>query len=406
MRQATSTWRRSRFAVVLGAIACPAAVLAQATSPLPLAHAAPYSGASSTMITVPAYRDAILAGRNAVADYLTKRGVPGAAVALSIGGVLIWSEGFGLADVEQGVPVTPSTRFRSGSVAKPISTAIAARLHDMDRLDFDTPVQKLVPTFPVRSKPITFRMLVGMLSGLRHYRLGTDDFFNSKKYDDVLQYVDTFKNDPLVGEPGAQFFYSSPGVNLAGAMTQAAGGKPFPVLAQELVFGPLGMTATTLDRNEDIIPQRTRFYERTGGERTYRIRTSSWGNGERGILLNAPYSDNSNKFPSGGYLTTPEDLLRFGNAMLSPGFLKAGTLTELFTEQHTSSGKATGYGMSWFLDKDERGDPIYWHSGSSVGGNSMLILYPRQKLVIAMQTNLTDSNMGQLPRRLAKLFMK
>jgi CubicO group peptidase (beta-lactamase class C family) len=280
----------------------------------------------------------------------------------------------------------------------------AAILHDRGKLDFDAPVQSLVPGFPVKGRPITFRMLAGMQGGFRHYRLGSDDFFNSKKYDNVLDYLETFKNDPLIAEPGARFFYSSPGTNLQGAMTQAAGGKPFPDLVQGLVFEPLGMVHTVADRNEEIIPHRVRYYERTGGERTYRIRQTSWGNGERGVLLNAPYSDNSNKFPSGGYLTTPEDLLKFGNAHLRPGFLQADTLRQLFTEQKTRDGKPTGYGMNWFIDKDPSGAPIYWHSGSSVGGNSMLILYPKQGVVLAMQTNLTDSNLKELPRQLAALF--
>lgn len=395
-----------RAAAAAGALALAALgaspAIAQATSPETLAHAGPYAQHSTT----PSRRAAVAASRKLVADYMAARGVPGLSVAVSVEGVTVWSEGFGLADVEQGVPVTPATLFRTGSVAKPMSMSAAAILHDRGKLDFDATVQSLVPSFPAKSRPITFRMLAGMLGGLRHYRLGSDDFFNAKRYDNVLDYVGTFKDDPLIAEPGTRFFYSSPGTNLQGAMTQAAGGKPFPELVQELVFEPLGMVHTIADRNEDIIPHRVRYYERTGGERTYRIRQSSWGNGERGVLLNAPYSDNSNKFPSGGYLTTPEDLLKFGNAHLRPGFLKGDTLRQLFTEQRTADGKPTGYGMNWFIDKAPDGSPIYWHSGSSVGGNSMLILYPRQNLVLAMQTNLTDSNLGELPRQLSALFMR
>lgn len=394
----------SRLAASAAAVAiiAPISAGAQVTQAQPLAPAGPYAQHVST----PGRQAAITEGRRMVGAYMAARGVPGLSVAVSIDRVKVWSEGFGLADVEQGVPVTPATVFRTGSVAKPISMAAAAVLHDQGKLDFDATVQSLVPNFPVKSKPITFRMLAGMMGGFRHYRLGSDDFFNSKRYDNVLDYLETFKNDPLVAEPGTKFFYSSPGTNLQGAMTQAAGGKPFPDLVQTLVFEPLGMVHTLPDRNEEIIAHRARYYERTGGERTYRIRQSSWGDGTRGVLLNAPYSDNSNKFPSGGYLTTPEDLLIFGQAMLSPGFLKADTLRQLFTEQKTADGKGTGYGMNWFIDKDAAGDPIYWHSGSSVGGNSMLILYPRRKLVIAVQTNLTDSNLKDLPRRLAALFME
>lgn len=393
-------------AAAVALAAAPQSVLAQATAPQPLAHAAPFA----EHLPTPARADAVARGRQLVADFMTRRGVPGAAVAVSVDGRLVWSEGFGLADVEQGVPVTTATRFRSGSTAKPMSMAAAAVLHDQGKLDFDTPVQTLVPTFPRKgATPITFRMLANMLGGLRHYRLGSDDFFSPIRYDDVLQYVDTFKDEPLVAEPGTKFLYSSPGTNLQGAMTQAAGGKPFPDLVQELVFGPLGMVHTTADRNEEIIPGRTRYYERTGGERTYRIRRTSWGaEGQppsRGVLLNAPYTDNSNKFPSGGYMTTPEDLVKFGQAHLRPGFLKAETLRELFTEGRTKDGKGTGYGMNWFLGKDAAGRTLRWHSGSSVGGNSILLVYPDQKLVLAMQTNLTDSEMEGLPRELAALFL-
>lgn len=400
------TLRRRGVAAWLAAVSLAAlapAAQAQATQPQLLNHAGPYG--TSADVTTPAHADAIRAGRQMVAEYMARRGVPGASVAMSVNGRLVWSEGFGLADVEQGVPVTPSTRFRSGSTAKPMSMAAAAVLHDQGRLDFDTVVQDLVPDFPVHSRPITFRMLAGMLGGLRHYRIGTDDFFSPHRYSDVLEYVETFKNDPLIAEPGAQYLYSSPGTNLQGAMTQAAGGKPFPVLMQELVFGPLGMTSTTPDWNEAIIPNRTRYYERTGGNRTYRIRESSWGDGERGVLLNAPYTDNTNKFPSGGYLTTPEDLVTFGNTMLAPGFYAAETLAELVTVQHTTDGRPTGYGMNWRVAQ-ENGELTYSHGGASVGGNSMLIVYPNRQAVFAMQTNLTDSELGDLPERLARLFLK
>ncbi len=349
---------------------------------------------------------AIAAARTAITDYMTRRGVPGLSVSVSINGVRAWSEGFGFADVEQGVPVTPSTRFRSGSTAKPMSMAAAAVLHDQGRLDFDTRVQALIPDFPDKGHPITFRMLAGHLGGFRHYPPDGSEFFNTRPYSNVLETLDVFKNDPLVGVPGEIYNYSSNGTNLQGAMTQAAGGKPFLELVQTLVFSPLGMTSTSPDRVEDIIPGRTRYYERTGGQATYRIRKTSRGNGERGVLLNAPFTDNSNKFPSGGYITTPDDLVTFGTAHLQPGFLKADTLRQLFTSQKTADGKETGYGMNWDIGADHDGVPTIRHTGSSVGGNSIILMYPKQKVVLAIQTNLTDSRLADLPETLGSLFLK
>ena len=375
---------------------------AQPAAPFPsVSHAAPYAAVSPAT----AYDAAIRQARAAIAAYMTREGVPGLSIAVSLNGVRAWSEGFGYADVEQGVSVTPSTRFRSGSTAKPLSMAAAAVLHDQGKLDFDTRVQDLIPTFPDKGGRITFRMLAGHLGGFRHYPPDGSEFFNTRHYDDVLDTLDVFKNDPLVGPPGAQYNYSSNGTNLQGAMTQVAGGKPFLELMQALVFGPLGMVSTTPDRVEDIIPLRARYYERTGGKPTYHLRKSSWGNGERGMLLNAPFTDNSNKFPSGGYLTTPEDLVTFGNAHLQPGFLKADTLRQLFTSQKTADGRETGYGMNWHIDADHDGVPTIRHTGSSVGGNSIILMYPRQRVVLSIQTNLTDSRLGDLPETIGSLFL-
>ena len=78
----------------------------------------------------------------------------------------------------------------------------------------------------------------------------------------------------------------------------------------------------------------------------------------------------------------------------------------LFTPQKTTDGKATGYGMNWHIDADHDGVPTLRHTGSSVGGNSIILIYPRQRLVLAIQTNLTDSRLGELPETVGSLFLK
>lgn len=391
MSRSTITSRRMLTLALLGSLVCaPAAILAQ--------RAAPYA----EVVTTPRSAEAIRQAQELVDAFMTLRGVPGVSVAVGIDQRIVWSQGFGFANVEQGVPVTPLTRFRSGSVAKPITMSAAAILYDRGKLDFDATVQKYIPSFPDKGGPITLRMLGGHLSGIRHYPLNGNEFFNDKPTN-VMDALSIFQNDPLLFKPGTKYSYSSYGTNLLGAIVQVAAGQDFLTFLQENIFEPLGMRSTSGDYGDRIIPYRTSFYERTGGKPSYHVRQSSWGSGERGVLLNAPYTDNSNKYPSGGLVTTPEDLVRFGFAHLSGSFLKPETVKMLFTSQRTAAGQETGYGMNWQIRLDQ-GRRTISHSGSSVGGNSFLLLYPDEKLVLAIQSNLTDSNFQDLPQRIARLF--
>lgn len=392
--------------LLLLTLAMPAMALAQpASAPSPvraIGTAAPYS----SVVTSPRRAVAIKSSRDLILDHMEKIGIPGASVAVAVGGVPVWAEGFGLADVEQGVPVTPATRFRSGSVAKPITAVVGAVLHDRGLLDYDAPIQKYLPSFPQQSRRITYRMLTGHLAGFRHYAPDGDEFFNHRRFETIDEAFDPSRYSPLLFEPGDGFLYSSYGTHLEGMVIQAAGGRDFLSLVQELVFEPLGMLSSQGDRNEQIIPQRTRYYERAGGKPHYRLSKMSWGDGERGELRNAPYADNSNKFPAGGYITTPTDIVRFGSALLQPGFLKADTLRQLFTSQRTRDGKETAYGMNWRIKTDARGRTIYYHGGESVGGSSMVAIFPREKLVVALQANLTNSTIEKLPEQIGALFLE
>jgi serine beta-lactamase-like protein LACTB, mitochondrial len=184
-----------------------------------------------------------------------------------------------------------------------------------------------------------------------------------------------FENDPLVAPPGSKFNYSSYGFNLLSAVIESASGEDFLSYMQRHVFTPFGLAHTTADQNSQIIEQRSRFYELP----------------KNGAVENANYVDNSYKWAGGGLLSTTEDLVRFGSALLQPGFLNAESLKTMFTSQKTTSGEETGYGLGWFVGKSTSGRPEVGHSGGSVGGTSQLVLYPQTHMVIAMTSNLSES---------------
>jgi serine beta-lactamase-like protein LACTB, mitochondrial len=207
----------------------------------------------------------------------------------------------------------------------------------------------------------------------------------------VVAGLERFENDPLVAPPGTKFSYSSYGYNLLSAAMEAAAGKPFLEFEQEQVFMPLGLLNTTADQPADIIPQRARFY--SGGKSV--------------STHNAMFVDNSYKWAGGGFISTSEDLVRFGSALFQPGYLKAESLALLFTPQRTKDGKETNYGMGWFIGKSKSGKRILEHSGGSVGGTSDLILYPDTHMVVAFVCNYDgESWKGEEVQALGEAFEK
>jgi CubicO group peptidase (beta-lactamase class C family) len=297
------------------------------------------------------------------------RGIPGFSITVAVDGKIVFSEGFGYADLEQRVAVWPTTKFRIGSVSKPLTAAALVKLVEQSKLDLDAPIKKYVPTFPDKGAIITPRMLAGHLGGIRHYK--ENEFLNSKHYDNVVAGLAIFQDDPLVSPPGAKFNYSTYGFNLLSAVIEKACSEDFLSCMRDLVFSPLGMRSTVADQPSELIGQRARFY-------------THWKDKP---LENAPYTDNSYKWAGGGLLSSSEDLVLFGNALLEPGYLKKESLALLFTSQKTKSGEETGYGMGWGIERSKTGERIFAHSGGSTGASSELILYPDEHLVVAMVCN-------------------
>jgi CubicO group peptidase (beta-lactamase class C family) len=334
-----------------------------------------------------AHRAAIDSAALLVERLMQKSGAPGASVTVLLGGKTVWSRGFGLADVEQQVPATTLTRFRIGSVSKPLTAAALGLLVDEGKLDLDAPVQRYVPDFPVKRWPMTVRQVAGHLSGIRHYRDG--EFGSQRHFNSVAEALTVFKDDTLLFEPGSKFSYSSYAWNLLSAVVEGASGESFLAYMQRRVFGPLGMLHTVADHPDSIIPFRSRFYTRSDSA---------------GGVLNAAYVDNSIKWAGGGFLSTTEDLARFGQAMLDGSLLTSGTRAMLWRTQRTKDGKETGNGVGWFVSTDSTGRTAVSHTGGAMGGTAYLLLYPREQIVVATLLNSDRSIINA--RKVGEFFLR
>ena len=122
-------------------------------------------------------------------------------------------------------PVTPQTRFRVGSVAKPMTAVAVAQLVDAGRLDVDAPIQTYAPDFPTKRWPLTTRQVGAHLGGIRHYR--GNEFMSNVRYPTVADGLTIFAADSLLHEPGTAYAYSSYGYNLISAVVEGASGEDF-----------------------------------------------------------------------------------------------------------------------------------------------------------------------------------
>ncbi len=147
--------------------------------------------------------------------------VPGISVAAAFENRLVWAQGFGLADIENDIPMSPRSKLRVGSIAKVMTAAALARLHEKGTIDLDTEARSLVPSWPEKPWPMSLRQLAGHQAGLRHYEAG--EFFLNRAYASVTEGLEIFRDDPLLFEPGSAVSYSTYGWALISAAME---GKP------------------------------------------------------------------------------------------------------------------------------------------------------------------------------------
>ncbi len=312
-------------------------------------------------------------------------GIPGLSVAVSVHGRTVWAEGFGMSDLENRVPVRPDTRFRIASISKSLTAAAVGLLVQEGRLDLDAPVQNYVPSFPLKSGEVTTRLSAGHLAGIRHYR--GDEFASAEHYDDVVDALEIFQDDPLIHPPGSEYSYSTYGWNLVSAVVQGASGRPFLRYMRVRVLDPLGMDETVAEYVDSIIPGRARFYVRSPEDR----------------VLNAPFVDNSNKWAGGGYLSTARDMVVYGSSYMDGTLLDPATVDLLWTPQRTTAGESTGYGIGW-SSADVDGVRNVWHTGGAMGGSTILLLLPDEGVAVAILTNLQSVRHVETARSIARAF--
>ncbi|RFD30285.1 serine hydrolase [Pseudomonas sp. GL93] len=317
---------------------------------------------------------------------MARDNVAGLSIALVNGQELIWARGFGLADKDLGVPVTPNTAFRAGGISKLLTATAALQLVEQQHLALDAPIQQTLREFYVRSRfhsdqaeadrAITLRRLLSHQSGLPSEHLR--DLRNTYAMGQMPMRVSGVWLSSL---PGSQVAYSNLGYALVGAAIERSSGKSFEAQLQSSLLTPLRMNQSS--------------FLGTGAQMSFRAHGYEDGKAS----TDAQVRD----LAAGGLWTSPKDLSRYVRMLFANGTYKgsqilgSASIDAMFTQQNT--GNALDFdcqmGLGWFLAPcgDEPIGPgvrTYQHSGGGDDFVAQLTLLPDQQLAVIIMAN--DSN--------------
>ncbi len=327
--------------------------------------------------------------QQAVTDLITERVESDDFIGLSVGVArgddVVFLQGFGTADLENDVPVTPDGVFRIGSITKMFTAVAILRLVEQGKLSLDDPLTKFLPDYPPPGDKITVRHLLQHTSGIVSFTNLPDhrsQMRNDLKHDAVLARI---KDLPFQFQPGTRYQYCNSGYYLLGMIVETVTGAKFEDHLGETIFEPLGLDATHYDRNGKIIPNRVSGY-------------AAWGK----RIFNAPYVSMSQPFAAGALASTAGDLIHWQRALVNHQVLSPESFTTLTTRATLTSGKEVSYGMGCFVEK--RGDrTIIRHGGAIPGFVSELAYFVDQDLTVVILSNHGNTQLRDLAYSMAKL---
>jgi CubicO group peptidase (beta-lactamase class C family) len=317
-----------------------------------------------------------------------KEGSPGAAVAVMKDGEIIVADGYGNAQIEYGVPITPETVFHVASVSKQFTAFAVCLLADEGKLALDDPVQKYIPEVPDFGRTITLKHLLHHTSGLRDQWEALQ--IAGWRMDDVIttQHVLTMVSHQreLNFEPGAEYMYCNTGYTLLAETVARVSGQSFPEFCREQIFEPLGMEQTHFhDDHERIVPERAYSYAHRD-------------DGFQNAVLSFANAGATSLF------TTAIDLL-FWLANFGTGELGGPEVQTMMRETYVlSDGTAGTYALGIMLG-ESGGHRTISHSGGDAGFRSFVAWYPDQELGVVVLANLGSIQTASLASRVAGFYL-
>ncbi len=313
---------------------------------------------------------------------------PGCAVAIKQNGAIVYEKGYGMANLDLGVPISPTSVMDIGSVSKQF-TATAILLLAIDgKLSLDDDARKYLPELPNLGPRVTLRHLLTHTSGWRDYNdLMVVDGWDTRDHTDDRDAWESIKRVRALNfTPGSDFRYSNTGYFLLGQVVSRVSGKPLQDFARERIFQPLGMEHTRyLNDTRSIVPNRATAYEPDHGG--FVIDMSDW-----------------DQLGDGAVQTSVEDLAKWESNFDTPVVGGAKLLEMLLARGRLNDGTQIQYSAGLFQDSYRGADRVQ-HGGAWAGYRASITRYPSKHLAILMTCNRGDAGTGGKSQSVADIFL-
>lgn len=303
---------------------------------------------------------------------------PGGAVMVIQDGEIVHQNGYGLADVENGTPITIETVFHLGSVGKQFTALGIMLLAEQGLLTYDDPISMHLPELSWMDDEVTVRRLLHHTSGIMGYD-DSDEIYNAliasaekPGNDDLLQVL--AEQGEMLANPGDEYNYSNSGYDLLGILIERLSGQSYPDFMEENIFGPLGMIHTF------AVPNDARLNEKDVAQ-SY----SEEGAYEPDAL------DGLNG--AGSIYSTLGDMYLYDQALYTDALVSREALADALTSSVLNNGEETDYGFGFELG-EHSGETYIGHSGAWLGFESYYLRFPTRNLSVVVLLNLDYSEEG------------
>lgn len=328
------------------------------------------------LLTVAGF-DADAASRQTLRDakaYLSQAYVvdePGGAIIVVEKGDVVLREGYGLANMELNVPITPESVFRIGSITKQLTATAIMMLQEQGKLSVSDSISEYLPDYPTHGHEITIEHLLTHTSGIMSYTnipgyMGSPEIKRDVSTDELIE---VFKDKPMEFAPGAAWNYNNSGYVLLGAIIEKLSGESYADFIKAHITEPLGLKNTHYE-DASLVPNRA----------------SGYMEATKDNFVNAPYLSMTQPHAAGSIISTVDDLATWNEALVSGKLISNESYEQMTHGFLLADGELFPYGFGLGLGQ-LRAQPVVAHSGGIHGFSAYGLWYPQEKVYVAVLTN-------------------